>query len=169
VVSVRVLSATNRSPETMLADGTLREDLYYRLRGFEVKLPPLHDRRGDIAALTAHFLAGRGATLAPEAIVGLETYTWPGNVRQLRSVLVGAAQVATGGVIASRDLGLDPVAENQRSRSLSTEERTLKDLEGEAILRALRQARGNRARAARALGIHRSTLRRKMQDLGIQR
>lgn len=168
VVSVRVLSATNRSPEKMLSDGTLREDLYYRLRGFEVRLAPLHERIGDISALAAHFLADRGVMLAPEAIAALEAHPWPGNVRQLRSVLAGAAQIATAGVITSRDLGLDPGGVGEPARSFTPDEGTLKDLEREAILRALRQEHGNRLRAARILGIHRSTLRRKMEELGIQ-
>ncbi|HZN54335.1 MAG TPA: sigma-54 dependent transcriptional regulator [Candidatus Polarisedimenticolaceae bacterium] len=168
VVSVRVLSATNCLPERMIEDGTLRQDLYYRLRGFEVRLPPLCERREDVRALAAHFLAGRGATVMPDAIAALESFAWPGNVRQLRSVLVGAAQAANGGIITARHLGLGPSASDGACSANGSEEGTLKHIEREAILRAYRQARGNQVRAARALGIHRTTLRRKMEELGIK-
>ena len=164
-VCVRVLSATNRSPESMLADGGLREDLYYRLRGLEVRLPPLHQRRGDIRALAEHFLEGSQVGLSMEALDALERYAWPGNVRQLRSVLAGALQVARSGLIGREDLGLDA---GMGCAAPGHEDGTLKDLERDAILRALQAAGGNRIHAARALGIHRSTLRRKMDGLGIR-
>ncbi len=168
VVSVRVLSATNRSPDRMLAEGTLREDLYYRLRGFEVSLPPLRERRGDVPALAEHFLSGRGVALSPEATAALEAFPWPGNVRQLRSVLAGASDLATDGVILPRQLRLGSAAESEPPEPHGAEEGTLKELTRAAILTALRQESGNRIRAARALGIHRSTLRRKMEELGIR-
>jgi DNA-binding NtrC family response regulator len=167
VVSVRVLSATNRSPERMLSEGTLREDLYYRLRGLEVKLAPLRERTGDIPVLASHFLAGTEAVLTPGALAALESFSWPGNIRQLRSVLAGASGVAAGGRLTRANLQLDagPLA---RSCMPGMEEGSLKELEGDAIVRALRRASGNRIRAARALGINRSTLRRKMEELGLR-
>jgi DNA-binding NtrC family response regulator len=168
VVSVRVLSATNRSPEKMLAEGTLREDLYYRLRGFEVRLPPLRDRPGDVRALAEHFLSDRGVVLSPEAVAALEAFPWPGNVRQLRTVLAGASDLAAGGLLLRRHLRLDSTAAREASGPRAPEEGTLKQLEREVILRALRKESGNRSRAAQALGIHRSTLRRKMEELGIR-
>jgi two-component system NtrC family response regulator len=168
VVSVRVLSATNRSPDRMLAEGTLREDLYYRLRGFEVSLPPLRERRGDVPALVEHFLSGRGVVLSPEAASALEAFPWPGNVRQLRSVLAGATNLATDGLILRRHLRLGSAAQSDPPEPQGAEEGTLKELARSAILTALRQESGNRIRAARALGIHRSTLRRKMEELGIR-
>ena len=166
VVSVRVLSATNQAPETMLEDGTLREDLYYRLRGFEVRLPPLRERPGDVTALAEHFLAGRGIVLSPEAATLLEAQAWPGNVRQLRSVLETAASVAANGLITPHELGLPQVKVS--SVPSGAEEVMLREVARGAILKALQQCSGNRVRAARALGIHRSTLRRKMEELGIR-
>jgi len=167
-VSIRVLSATNRPPEKMLRDGTLREDLYYRLRGLELALPPLRDRRGDIPILAAHFLSGTGAVLAPAALKALESSSWPGNIRQLQSVLSGALGLAAGGALAPRHLQLNASGLAIRSPGPSSEEGSLKRLERDAIERALQQAGGNRIRAARVLGIHRSTLRRKMEALGLR-
>ena len=168
VISVRVVSATNRPPDTMLAEGTFREDLYYRLRGFEVRLPPLRERHGDIPVLAAHFLAGRGVTLPPEVIALLETFPWNGNVRQLRDVLRNASELAMEGPITGKHLGLDVPSRKEESSLSAERERTLKELQSHAIVHALRQTRGNRMSAARILGIHRSTLRRKMRQLGIR-
>jgi DNA-binding NtrC family response regulator len=168
VVSVRVLSATNRSPETMLAEGTLREDLYYRLRGLEVRLAPLRERAGDIPVLAACFLAGTGAVLTSEALAELEAFPWPGNIRQLRCVLIAAAGMAGGGPVERRHLQLDAGRILGGSSIPATTTCSLKDLERDAIVRALRQTSGNRIRTARALGINRSTLRRKMEEFGLQ-
>jgi DNA-binding NtrC family response regulator len=168
VVSFRVLSATNRSPEKMLAEGTLREDLYYRLRGLEVKLAPLRERTVDIPLLASHFLARTGTVLTPGALAALESFSWPGNIRQLRSVLVAASEMAAGGPLSRRHLQLDTSPNLAQSSIPATDEGSLKELEREAIVRALRQSSGSRMRAARALGIHRSTLRRKMEELGLQ-
>lgn len=167
-ISVRVLSATNRPPDTMLAEGSLREDLYYRLRGFEVRLPPLRERHGDVPMLAAHFLAGRGVTLAPQVLAVLETFPWPGNVRQLRDVLRNASELATEGPITGRLLGLDVPAAKEESGLSAERGGTLREIQCHAIVHALRQTRGNRMSAARILGIHRSTLRRKMRELGIR-
>src|SRR5262249_37517234 len=95
-VSVRIVSATNQDPEQMLAGGTLRQGLYYRLCGFEIRLPLLKSRRQDIPILAENFLAGTGLHLAPEAAEALHDYDWPSNVRQLRNVLGRARAVAHG-------------------------------------------------------------------------
>ena len=176
-VSVRFLSATNCDPERMLAERALREDLYYRLRGFEIRLSPLRQRPQDIAPLAAHFLESRGVSLTPEALEALEEFTWPGNVRQLRNVLQCAAIRTTKGLIKRRDLtlGREDAGSSVHAgtggkagiQSGAVESLSLKDLERQAILQALRESQGNRGRTARALGIHRSTLRRKMRELGI--
>jgi len=184
LVAVRILSATNREPERMLADGSLREDLYYRLRGFEIGLPPLRRRRQDIAGLTEHFLSGTGKALTPEALETLQAFHWPGNVRQLRNVLRSAGAQVTGGRINGRNLSLPSISGGIR-RAMGTRvpepeaeesspkrppepqeiaiDGSLKDLERQALLDALRTAQGHRGKAAQALGIHRSTLRRKLR------
>src|SRR6185436_17038055 len=106
VVAVRILSATNREPERMLADGSLREDLYYRLRGFEIRLPPLRGRRQDISRLAEHFLSGTGKILTSGALDALRAFHWPGNVRQLRNALQSARALASGAMIGARELSL---------------------------------------------------------------
>jgi len=168
-VSVRYIAATNRSPAELLASGELREDLYYRLRGFQIDLPLLRERREDIALLAEHFLEDRNAKVTPRALAALEDCAWPGNVRQLRNVLLSAAAVAGGPSIDERHLDLS-VASSRSPRVTPAPplapERTivmLEDMERETIARALEAHGGNLTRAAQALGIHRSTLRRKLR------
>jgi DNA-binding NtrC family response regulator len=175
-VSVRFVAATNQSPKTLLERRELREDLYYRLRGFELSLPPLRERREDIPVLCDHFLGQGGATLAPAALEVLMLAPWPGNVRQLRNVLLSAASAAAGGSIESRHLDLAvpmeierPSPEVQRGPELPADSGrvSLEELERRAIAHALAMHKGNLSQAAKALGVHRSTLRRKIQALGI--
>jgi DNA-binding NtrC family response regulator len=179
-VSVRFLAATNRSPDAMIAAGELREDLYYRLRGFEVHLPPLRERLADIAPLAAHFLRARGKQLTARAAQRLERCAWPGNVRQLRNVLHRAASVAPGDRIDEEHLDVGAVspaagaAGSSRppprgSRPPPDDVGRLEAIERAAIVRALDLHGGNRTRAAESLGIHRSTLRRKLRELDLER
>ncbi|MEE2665239.1 MAG: sigma-54 dependent transcriptional regulator [Myxococcota bacterium] len=173
-VSVRFVAATNCEPREMLADGSLREDLYYRLRGFEVRLPRLAERRQDIPALTRHFLEA-GPDPTPEAMAILEAAPWPGNVRELRNVVVSAAAVANGRAIEPGQLP----AGLETGRDAGTEERlsapavlpggslALRDVERRAILDVMERCGGNRSKAARLLEIDRSTLRRKLQEFEI--
>ena len=179
IVSVRFLSATNSEPEAMLKDGSLRGDLYYRLRGLEIRLPPLRERRPDILPLAGHFLDAGEASLSPEALAALEEYPWPGNVRQLRNTLRAARALSGGGVIESRHLNLP---RGSRANSIASPDRpepqgrpgdaaggTMREAERGIILQTLDSCRGHRGEAARVLGIHRSTLRRKMREFGIAR
>jgi len=177
-VSVRFLSATNRNPATMLEEGALREDLYYRLRGFEIPIAPLREHRQDVPALAEHFLTGSDVTLAPDAVAVLEAFHWPGNVRQLRNVLRNARALASRGVIDRRHLspelisgtpfeGMGPGSAPRIGAGLN-ESGTLKEMERQALLRALNASHGHRGQAARSLGINRSTLGRKMRELGIR-
>jgi len=170
-VSVRFLAATNREPDEMIRDGVLREDLYYRLRGLEIRLPLLRERREDIPLLASHFLGdGRGA-LAHDALAALHGYSWPGNVRELRNVVRRALSFAPGRAIAARDLGLRTASAADRwgpsvpGSSGVEHGRALQEAERRAIDQVLRECGGNRNRAARALGIDRSTLRRKLRRL----
>ena len=109
-VSVRFVAATNRDPELMIQERTLREDLYYRLRGIEIRLPVLSDRTEDIPLLARHFLGEDGGEFTPDALDALVSADWPGNVRQLRNIVQGAKAAAgatTGAAISHARAHLD--------------------------------------------------------------
>jgi len=177
VVSVRFLSATNCEPQSMLRSGTLRKDLYYRLSGLEIRLPPLRERRQDLLHLARHFLGASGVLLSPEALAALESCSWPGNVRQLRNSLRAAQALSGGGAIERRHLNLPHVGPPNSIGSPARPDGpdgpggvaglNMKEAERDIILRALDSCRGHRGQAARTLGIHRSTLRRKLREFGI--
>jgi DNA-binding NtrC family response regulator len=168
-VCVRFIAATNRDPGPMIREGCLRQDLYYRLRGIEIRLPPLRERREDIPLLAAHFLKDR-ASLLPKALSTLGAFSWPGNVRQLRNVLRRAIAAAGGGRIGVQHLRLSEEEGTGAAPSgawSAPEAGTLRDIERQAIVRMLEACCGNRTLAAHRLGIDRSTLRRKIAELGI--
>jgi two-component system response regulator AtoC len=170
-ISIRFMAATNREPADLIEQGLLREDLFYRLRGFAIHLPPLRRRIEDLAPLAAHFLRDGTHHVTSEAFAALRRYHWPGNVRELRNVLRGARILAGDGPIGPESLPLlsagGPRAAGARAAVPEMTATTLRETESQAILRALREARGHRGHAAQALGIDRSTLRRKIRDLAI--
>ena len=166
-VSVRFLAATNRDPQQMIAEGTLREDLYYRLRGFEIHLPLLRERPEDVPLLARHFLGGDGAGFEPDAMAALARAPWPGNVRELRNAVLAAKAAAQGGPIGRRQLGEAALSSPTTTAPQPEGTTTLREIERQAVVAALRQAGNNRTHAARMLGIDRSTLRRKIQEFGI--
>jgi len=169
-VSVRFVAAMNREPVDLIGDAWLREDLYYRLRGFEFRLAPLADRREDIPVLASHFLSEVGRALSPAAVRDLQRRPWPGNVRELRNCLLAAAALAGTGRVDVHHLPPAPPDPPQAGADPATgpeEARSLRAGECLAITEALRQCCGNRSRAAAILGIDRSTLRRKMRQHGI--
>jgi len=156
-VKVRLLSATNAKLAGMIASGTFREDLYYRLNVIEIVLPPLGERQDDILPLTEHFL-GAAARLSDEAREALLAYPWPGNVRELKNVLERARLLCRDGVIDRADLNLParriaPGASNEPDR--------------EQIEAALKTASGVISRAAQALGLSRQALYRRMEKFGL--
>jgi two-component system, NtrC family, response regulator AtoC len=168
---VRVLCATNRNLEAEVKAGRFREELLYRINVITIALPPLRERRDDIPLLANHFLRkferslGRtGIRFSKGAMKLLLTYSWPGNVRELENTIERAAILAETDVIHSHDL-----PEKQRSAALppgaelDNSSMTLEDLEREHIKRVLGKVEGNKDRAAQMLGIHVSTLYRKMQ------
>jgi two-component system response regulator HydG len=173
-VNVRFVAATNREARVMIEEGSLREDLYYRLRGIEIRLPSLAERREDIPLLVSHFDSHSGKTGAagftPEAIEALCRADLPGNVRQLRNLVQGARAAAGDAMVGVRHLPLEagrggprvPVSDGV-PRGLS-----LREIEHRAIVQALEDCNGNRTQAAKILDIDRSTLRRKMQEYGIE-
>ncbi len=172
-VDVRILSATNRIPEQAIASGVLRRDLFYRLNGAILTLPPLRERREDIPALIRHFCAqvGRAIEFAPAALDALMAHDWPGNLRELHAVVRSAALLAEGDMIE-----LDDLPEKLRADALtqvndSVHEGGLQLLEAErqAIVRAMTACQGNVRRAALALGMGRSTLYRKLDEFHLTR
>ena len=168
-VDVRVIAATNKDLLEAVNQNRFREDLYYRLTGFEIHVPPLRDRAGDIEQLARHFLDhfkqhhGRPhLELSPDALHHLNLYTWPGNVRQLRNVIDSAVVMTEGSVIEVEQLGLKEVAEMPDSLLIS-------DWEVKLIREALRRTHGKVPDAAKLLGIGRATLYRKLDEYKIQR
>ena len=193
-VDVRIISATNRDLSDMVADGTFRGDLLYRLNGFTIHLPPLRERREDLPLLIEYLLRqisqkiGKSVhTIAPEAMKLLEGYEWPGNIRELQGVLRFAAVQTAGEVITPdclpRTLQSDTsVARNAPSVVLDLAAMTQELLDrGEpniyskvsqvadrAVLESvLRHTGGNQVIASQLLGISRTTLRSKLQSLGL--
>ena len=177
-VDVRVIAATNRNLETMLADGSFREDLYYRLNVIQVDLPPLRSRPEDIVPLAEHYLAAVGArtdpprrlTVAPEAQQILLGYGWPGNVRELHNVLERGVALARGTEIRADDLP-GHVRERKPGDFLAAavaRRMTMADLEREYIARVLEDEGGNKTRAAQRLGLDRKTLYRKLEEYAKQ-
>ena len=165
-VDLRLVTATNRDLERMVEEGEFRRDLYYRLRVVVVTIPPLRERRTDIALLARHFLEVYGERfgrpelqLERDALTALLAHPWQGNVRELENVIQAAVALAPGQTITADDLGLDGL-EPEPAGEL--EQLSLEEVERRHVQRVLRSVGGNRAAAARILGIDRSTLYRRM-------
>jgi len=164
-VDVRVVAATHRDLAREAREGRFREDLYWRLHVLRLVLPPLRERSGDVLPLARHFLAAAAArlrrspapALAPDAEAALLAHPWPGNVRELKNALERAVALsAAHEPIGAAHLALEPAAGPAPAPGAGGRE--LRALEREHIRAALEEAGGNVSRAARALGIHRSTL-----------
>jgi DNA-binding NtrC family response regulator len=172
-VSVRFLATTNRDPQRMLVEGSLRADLYYRMRGLEITLPPLRYRAEDIPLLADRFLSRAGRSLDGEALSLLVDYPWPGNVRELRNVLAASCAHGPQRVLKGKDLmfcaGAHGIGRHESYPEAQNPGSSLRDNEREAILQALQASGGLFGRAAKQLGIHRATLRRKIREYGIPR
>jgi transcriptional regulator with GAF, ATPase, and Fis domain len=165
-VDVRVLCAVRRPPETLLAEGTLREDLYYRLAGATLVLPPLAERPEDLDAIAARVLGRTSppARLSVSARHALHAHRWPGNVRELEHTLARAALAAAGELILPEHLDL-PRAPAETPHDLHARRGALTR---ELVLAALARHGGNRTHAARALGISRFGLQKILRRLGDQ-
>ncbi len=165
--NARVITATNRDLPEAVKRGAFREDLLYRLRVLEIHLPPLRERPGDIALLVEHFLGRlaeemgkRVVGIAADALLRLERHSWPGNVRELRNCLERAMVMTSGAELGVDSLDfLDSAVEEDESVP------SLRELEQAHIRRILQIAQGNKSKAARMLGIDRSTLYQKLRDL----
>ena len=176
----RIIAATNRDLRNAVTEGTFREDLYYRLRVFPIELPPLRERREDVEPMARALLsrvgerANRSLRFSPEALRALLTYSWPGNVRELENALRYAATVAQGQTLQPEDLPPEVVAgASVRPFSTRPHSRTSvassmnQDAERAALEAALQAHRWSRAETARALGLSRSTLWRRMRELSL--
>ncbi|QNN45591.1 sigma-54-dependent Fis family transcriptional regulator [Thermomonas brevis] len=159
-VKVRIVSATNADLPALIAEGRFREDLYYRLNGIELRLPPLAQRPRDILPLARHFLPA-GKHLGEDAERALQRHPWPGNVRELRNVMQRAALLARGEAIGAADLAL-PALAAQDSGGSDEPDRA-------AIEAALTRSGGVLAQAAADLGLSRQALYRRLDRLGIPR
>ena len=175
-IDVRVIAATNRDLAVMIADGSFREDLYYRLNVIEVVLPPLRERREDIPALAEHFMAraagklGRDVRLSADAVERLLRYPWPGNVRELENAIERAAILARGDAVTPEDLPPHVAAGLSLGPSPALpRQATLAELERDHILTTLERFGRNHSAAAEALGIGRTTLWRKLKEYGLER
>jgi DNA-binding NtrC family response regulator len=163
----RVLAATQRPLEELVRSGDFREDLYFRLRVMEIRVPPLRERRGDIPLLAEHLLARISRSLhkdvcviSDEALTRLTEYDWPGNVRELENTLTRAMVLARGPVITPQHLQLDLPQGGRQAEEEGGEGETLDEVEGLHVQRVVRRTRGNKRQAARILGISRSRLDR---------
>jgi DNA-binding NtrC family response regulator len=169
-VDVRIIAATNADLRAEVAAGRFREDLFFRLNTVELHLPPLRDRREDIPLLASFFLrqaASRyrsGVTsIDPEAMRALLAYGWPGNVRELGHAIERATLLATGDRITTAELNFRPMTDT----SPRLDEMSLEDVERVLITKALARHDGNVTLAARALGLSRSALYRRLQRHGL--
>ncbi|HKK08253.1 MAG TPA: sigma 54-interacting transcriptional regulator, partial [Gemmatimonadota bacterium] len=178
-VKARLVAATNRDLESAVAGGEFRPDLFYRLAVIRIEVPPLRDREGDVRRLVDHFVDRLGPEVgrhidrvADETYERLEAYRWPGNVRELRNVVERSLILGQGATLRPEDLPeLDELSGRSRSEAgferLAAESVSLEEVERRYITAVLRSTGGNRTRSAEILGIHRSTLHRKIDDYGI--
>ncbi|MBM4040063.1 MAG: nif-specific transcriptional activator NifA [Planctomycetes bacterium] len=174
-VDVRLIAATNRNLEELIAQGKFREDLYYRLNVFPIRVPPLRERKTDILLLADHFVeryskANHKAVsrISTPAIDMLMAYHWPGNVRELENCIERAVLLAEGDVIQAHHLPPTlqmPVP--SRLTAKGTLEATLDAIERDMLVDALKAARGNRAKAARALGLTERLMGIRVKEHGI--
>lgn len=180
---VRFVAATHRPLEQMVREGTFREDLFYRLNVIPIVLPPLRQRADDVDALALHFVTtlgkthGRKASLASDALAVLRAQPWPGNVRQLQNFLERLVVLAPNDALSAADVERElaragaPASSPsgvQTSAGQGSLDDRRKDAERGAVQDALDQAKGNRALAARLLGVSRRTLYYKLEALGLK-
>ena len=194
VVDVRVIAASNQALERLVEDGRFSPDLFYRVHVLPIDLPPLRERTTDLERLALHFLARKSAEVErtilgfePDAIDAMRRYTWPGNIRELENAIERAVilcenarvglehlpdRVLRASTPAAPTLKLDASVVQPpptRSHDARTLTQLLRDPERAALLETLEKHDWNRSQAARALGINRTTLYRKMRDLGLAR
>lgn len=188
-VNVRIVAATNRNLDSVVADGSFRSDLLYRINGFQISLAPLRERPEDIEPLARHLLQLVGGTtppqLEPEALAALRSYSWPGNVRQLKNCLERAVILSNNGRITLAELPPEvaqpsafvsqhltsalPISANDSGPLGSSSTASLRDVERQQILAALEQTGWHRGKTAEILGISPSTLYRRLRDYDLEK
>jgi DNA-binding NtrC family response regulator len=173
-INVRILAATNRDLEEAVSQGTFRRDLYYRLNVLSLRIPSLRERRQDIPLLAAHFLERQSSangferTLSDDALKAMLAYDWPGNVRELENCVERACAFTSGPVIHLSEL---PAAIHQLqyesiplNAGASSKIMPMSEIERQTILNAIAQLNGDKLKAARVLGIGKTTLYRKLKE-----
>jgi len=161
-VDVRIICATHQNLKEMMAAGDFREDLYYRLSEIDVTIPPLRERVGDAALLAHHFknkfsaMEGRSLlNFSQEALAAIESYSWPGNVREMENYVRRAVIMTDGPQISTEDLGLAVSLKTEASINLR---QVREEAEHKVLVKALARVDGNMAKAAELLGVSRPTL-----------
>jgi transcriptional regulator with PAS, ATPase and Fis domain len=190
-ISARVLAATNRDLNAMVAQGLFRKDLYYRLNVVSLKIPPLRDRREDIALLAEYFLervrreSGAPHSFSEDGLRLMMEYDWPGNVRELQHMIEHACAMSSGGEFHATDLPthLQEFRTSYREAAVSANQAgggvpnaasnhcngivSICEMEKQAIIGTIRQLEGDKLMAARLLGIGKTTLYRKLKEYGL--
>ncbi len=180
-VDIRVICATNKDLQKQVEQARFRDDLFYRLNVININMPALRDRKEDIPALVEHFLAkhrysatAQPAAISEEALRRLMEYDWPGNVRELENVIERAVVLSRGEVITSREL---PFGDHDGDREEEGDDipsersffkKSVAQFEKDLIMKALRDAGGNRSKAAEMLGIYRRLLYAKIKEYGLE-
>jgi len=178
-VDVRILSATHKNLSQLVAEGAFREDLYYRINVIELRVPSLRERPEDVPELAEAVLRRLGRrmkmtppTLGKDALRALETYAFPGNVRELENILERAITLSTTGEISANDIQLRPTSGASASAAVAASSSALgdhlEDIERDAIVKALEQTRHNKTAAAKVLGMSFRALRYRIKKLGIE-
>ena len=189
-VNVRIVAATNRNLDTVVADGAFRADLLYRINSFQIHLAPLRDRPEDVEPLMHHILKQLGGPhppeVTPDALDKLRAYQWPGNVRQLRNCLERAILLSNEGVITANELPPEvarvngsmpfvpmqsspaPGASASSEMAVGSNTGSLREVEKQQIISALEQTGWHRGKAAEMLGISPSTLYRRLRDYNLE-
>ena len=174
-VTVRVLSATNRDLSAMVSQGKFREDLFYRVSVVPLRVPALRERPQDIAAMAQYFLDDfsarngfRKKTFDPEVWSAFEEYSWPGNARELRNVVERMAILSSGDILGAAAIPLELKLQRETG-SRSTVQEARESAEREHVLRALEESSWNVSSAARALGMERTNLHKRIRALGLAR
>ncbi|NNF59592.1 MAG: sigma-54-dependent Fis family transcriptional regulator [Rhodothermaceae bacterium] len=174
-VDLRLITATNRPLHAMVSEGSFRQDLLYRINTVEIRLPPLRERGEDITRLAHHFLGQyaqkyrrEGLAFSEAALRAMQTYAWPGNVRELQHMVERAVILVDDAAIQPHDLAFSSAPEHTAEENgLSMDTLDLEEIERAAIRKALSEYGGNISQAARALGLTRKSLYRRIEKYGL--
>jgi two-component system response regulator AtoC len=180
-MQARIIAATNRNLETMVRESTFREDLYFRLKVFVIRIPPLRERVEDVVPLTEYFVhllneeMGKRVSRIPNAhLEALESYDWPGNVRELQNVLRRGMILSKGEILELNENWLEKKEQPRKAQSETAPGpdeaevlQSLEEIERAHIMKVLKHTRGNYGEACKILGISRPTLRRKISEYSL--